>query len=222
MKERQFFTAITTQAKHQANRCKGWIAQQRHIQGGWQCARNFFSLYPPHYETTPEYTAARAWFRRYQPTADGGYDKALDYAWRAFEQIGKASEALDRKAESIMKADGLFAGAIGIGINALQIKSPAAFVPAVIFFIFSLIAAAIAYKPTGHATTAGVNDLLDDVNTGHGHDAYVAGSIYCAIVGSGTVNGWKATRLKYAIGFQVVALVCLLIPVIAFYVPNWR
>jgi hypothetical protein len=188
------------------------IPKQR-IYAGWRRCRLVFIA--PRYTDTPEYENATKWLGEFKPIDSDGYVKGLEYAWKMFEKIASAGDALDRKADNIIKSAGLIAGLLGLAINTLRVGEPTAFAPALIAFVVSLLFAAVACSPTANAASAGVNDLLDDITDGKHKDAFVAASIHCAIAGCSAVNDWKARRIRWSTTAFVIGLCLLLLPIIA-------
>lgn len=168
---------------------------------------------PPHSQDVA-YQSATAWLKKLNPKADAqGYDKALTYAWRRFDQVNSASETLDKKADNIMRNAGLVAGLLGLAINTIKISYPQLLIPSLVAFTASLIIAALACNPTGGATSASVADVIDDVADGHTSDAWMAASVHCAIVGRNALNNWKADRIRWATYAFCIGLALFLVPV---------
>lgn len=172
-----------------------------------------FAVCPPHSQDVA-YQSATAWLKKLNPKADAqGYDKALTYAWRRFDQVNSASETLDKKADNIMRNAGLVAGLLGLAINTIKISYPQLLIPSLVAFTASLIIAALACNPTGGATSASVADVIDDVADGHTSDAWMAASVHCAIVGRNALNNWKADRIRWATYAFCIGLALFLVPV---------
>jgi hypothetical protein len=168
----------------------------------------------PPYDQDEDYQQAFDWLQNFKPLDTvQGYDKALEYAWRRFEQVSSASETLDKKADNIMRNAGLVAGLIGLAINIIKIDYPAALVPSLAAFMFSLILAALACNPTGASATASVQDVLEDVTNGHSSDAWMAASLTCAIAGRNAMNNWKADRIRWSTYAFCAGIVAFALPV---------
>jgi hypothetical protein len=168
----------------------------------------------PPFDQHCDYHDAKEWLGKFAPVLDReGYDKALEYAWKRYEQAGSASETLDKKADNLLRNAGLVAGLLGIGINAFRIDTPALLVPSLILFTASMFFGAIACNPAAGATSASVQDLLDDITAGHTSDAWVAASIHLAIVGRTCGNEWKAQRIRWSTAAFCLGLLAFLLPI---------
>jgi hypothetical protein len=168
----------------------------------------------PKFADDENYKSATQWIENFTPSSSSeGYDKALAYAWRKYDQVTSASEALDKKADNLMRNAGLVAGLLGLAINTIQIGYPQWLIPSLVAFTASLMLAAFACNPTGGATTASVQDVLDDVTSGHSSDAWIAASISCAIAGRSAMNNWKAERIRWATYAFCAGLSLFLVPV---------
>ena len=175
----------------------------------------WFAVCPP-YDKDAAYEAANAWLRNdFKPNSEiQGYDKALAYAWRRFDQGSSASETLDRKADNIMRNAGLIGGLLGLAMNTLKMGEPRLLIPSLVAFIVSLMFAAVACSPTGSAATASVEDAISDIGAGHSSDAWIAASLHCAVVGRDAVNNWKAKRIRWATYALCAGLVLFLLPIV--------
>jgi hypothetical protein len=170
----------------------------------------------PSYLEDSNYKLSETWLREFKPSDSAqGYDKGLTYAWRRFDEVTASSETLDKKADNVMRNAGLVAGLLGLAINAVHVGHPWLLIPSLIAFVVSLVLAAIACNPTGGATTASVQDLLDDITSGHANDAWIAASISCAVAGRNVTNNWKAERIRWATYAFCAGLILFVVPVIA-------
>lgn len=173
---------------------------------------------PPTYQTDRSYRAAIDWLQKFKPSGEvQGYDKALEYAWRKFDQVCAASEMLDKKADNLMRNAGLVAGLLGLSLNTLKVDTPKLLIPSLMAFIISLIFAAIACAPAGGATTATVCDLLDDIGNGRAKDSWIAASVHCAIVGRGSLNNWKASKIRWSTRAFCLGLFLFALPMLALF-----
>jgi hypothetical protein len=166
------------------------------VRGCW----NWFAVCPP-FDQDPAYQAANAWLHdEFKPNSEiQGYDKALAYAWRRFDQGASASETLDKKADNIMRNAGLIAGLLGLAMNTLHMGQPKLLIPSLVAFIVSLMFAA---------------DAISDIGAGHSSDAWISASLHCAVVGRDAVNNWKAKRIRWATYALCAGLVLFLLPIV--------
>lgn len=186
---------------------------------------------PPDYTCGPAYAEAMTWLNRFQPDESlSGFDDALAYAWKKFDQAHSASESLDKKADILMRNAGIVGGLLGITFNfvkpagavGLDSWTATLLIPSLVALLVSLIFAAHAHQPAGHASSATVSDLLDDIAAGKGSQAYLAASLHLAIVGRGCLNDWKARHLTISTYSFVVGLMLLLVPFIVSALPSLR
>jgi hypothetical protein len=166
---------------------------------------------PPPHEKSKDYEAAIAWLHRFKPSGDEGYDKALAYAWKKYDEICSASEALDRKANNLVQSTGVVTGLLGFGITSLQLSHIGWTIPTFVLGVASIILAAVACSPSASPTSASVADLLDDITEGHKTDAWIAASLHCAIRGRDVTNNWKAARIRWATWILAIGLGWLVI-----------
>lgn len=186
----------------------------------WACVLAIFR--PPSYSLGKAYLAAIEWLKQFQPSEKAeGYDKALEYAWRKFDQVCSASEMLDKKADNLMRNAGLVAGLLGLSLNTLKVDTPKLLIPPLLAFVVSLIFAALACAPAGGATTATVRDLLEDIGKGHAKDSWIAARVHCAIVGRASLNNWKASRIRWSTCAFCLGLFLFLLPILALF-PTFR
>ena len=175
--------------------------------------RDFFTA--PKYTETKEYKAAADWLKSFEAEDSTEYDKAIDYAWKMFEQVSTTSETLDRKAENLMRLVGLVGGLLALAVNTFEVALSRMITLPLLVLICSLFFALQAYTPAARAVPARASDLLDDLTKrGKGNrdiDAYLAGSIHCATAGIQGINRWKANKLWWSAWMFLIGLVLLAI-----------
>jgi len=180
---------------------------------------NIRSLWtPPDYKESSGFKAAEKWLsEQTAPDDTEGFDKGLEYAWKRYDQVSSASETLDKKADNLMRNAGLVAGLLGVVMNTLKVVDPRFLAPSLGAFVLSLICAAIACNPTGGATSASVDDVVDDIRKGHASDFWIAGSLHLAIVGRTCLNNWKADRIRWSTTLFCIGLALLVLPVFGLF-----
>lgn len=198
-------------SKVKASLSRGWGSARVRCTSGWARVRKYCVC--PSFDQDKAYLEALAWLRAFAPSSDvQGYDKALSYALRRYDQVSSASETLDKKADNLMRNAGLVAGLLGLAINTIKIEYPASLIPSLVAFTASLVLAALACNPTGGATSASVADVIDDITAGHPSEAWIAASVHCAIVGRNALNNWKADRIRWATYAFCAGLGLFLVP----------
>lgn len=180
---------------------------------------NIRSLWkPPEYTQSSGYKAAENWLNELTaPEKTEGFDKALEYAWKRYDQVQSASETLDKKADNLMRNAGLVAGLLGLVMNSFKNVDARLLVPSLVAFILSLIFSVIACNPTGGATSASVDDVIDDIRKGHTSDFWIAASLHLAVVGRMCLNNWKADRIRWSTTLFCAGLIFLALPVLGLF-----
>lgn len=199
-------------------RAGGWLKSKAAKE--WRFVWGVFAC--PPFDSSPRYIEACEWHSNYTPAGEkderGGYDAALEYAWRRYEQACDAETTLDKKANNLLRNASIIAGLLGLGLGTLKLTAPAMLLPSLALFTLSMAMASIACNPTVGATSASVKDLLDDIAESHMYanwdrNALVAGSIHCAITGKEWVCEWKANRIRASTLAFVGALFFFALPV---------
>lgn len=173
-------------------------------------------LLPPDLEQDAPYRDAVGWAREFTPEADkDSYSVAYEYAKRKFDQSVAHFDALDKKADELMRTAATIAALLVAAIKALDVNVTGWMIAAFALFLLTIILAAITRRPTLQATPGSVREVLDFVDDFRIHDrhqieALVAASLRCAIVGTQPAIKWKSNQISRATALFVLAVLLLL------------
>lgn len=175
-------------------------------------------LLAPDLRLDAPYREAVNWTREFTPQPDkDSYSVAYEYAKRKYDQSVAHFDALDKKADELMRTAVTIAALLVAAIKALDVDVTGWVIGASLAFLATVILAAITRRPTLQATPGSVREVLDFVDDFRIHDrhqieALVAASLRCAIVGTQPAIRWKSNQISRAT-VLFVAGILLLLPV---------
>ena len=170
----------------------------------------------PAFHDDADFQNAVLWAREFTPERDKeSYSVACEHAKRKYDQTVAHFDALDKKADDLMKTAVTIAALLVGAIKALEVGITIWLISAFLAFLGTIILAAIARRPTLQATPGSVHELMGFVEDFRIHDRYqiealVAASLRCAIVGTSLSIRWKSNQLSRATVLFVSGVLLLL------------
>ena len=136
---------------------------------------------------------------------------ALDHAKRKYDQTVTHFDAIDKKADDLMKSAVTIAALLVGAIKALGVDVTGWLICSFLAFLSTIILAAIARRPTLQATPGSVHEILGFVEDfrirdRHQIEALVAASLRCAIVGTQLSIQWKSDQVSRATVLFVIGV----------------
>lgn len=170
----------------------------------------------PDLELDAPYRDAILWAREFTPQAEkDSYGVAYEHAKRKYDRSVAHFDALDKKADELMRTAVTIAALFVAAIKALDVNVTGWTIGAFAMFLLTIVLAAITRRPTLQATPGSVREVLDFVDDYRIHDrhqieALVAASLRCAIVGMQPAIRWKSNQISRATALFVGGVLLLL------------
>lgn len=170
----------------------------------------------PVLEGDADYQEAVRWAREFGPEPEKiSYSIAYEYAKRKYDQSVAHFDALDKKADDLMKTAVTIAALLVGAIKALEVNVTPWLIGAFLAFLGTIILSAISRRPTLQATPGSVHEVLgfvEDFRIQDRHQivALVAASLRCAIVGTRMSIRWKSNQVSRATVLFVIGVLLLL------------
>lgn len=162
------------------------------------------------------YQQAVAWAREFTPEpGKDSYSVAFEHAKRKYDENVAHFDALDKKADELMRTAVTIAALLVGAIKALDVTVTPWLIGAFLAFLGTIIVSAIARRPTPQATPGSVQEVLrfvEDfrIQDRHQIEALVAASLRCAIVGTQLAIRWKSDQVSRATALFVTGVLLLL------------
>lgn len=175
-------------------------------------------LRAPSFEQDAAYRQSVVWAREFTPeSGKDSYSVAYEHAKRKYDQSVAHFDALDKKADALMRTAVTIAALLVGAVKALDVSVTGWMIGAFLLFLATIVISAITRRPTLHATPGSVHEVLGFVDDFRIHDrhqieALVAASLRCAIVGTQLAIRWKSKQISRATALFVTG-VLLLLPV---------
>ncbi len=171
---------------------------------------SIFDLFRPRDFTKNEnWRNADEWYKQFNPKKeDADYKRVLDFATSRYDEMKKAHEDLDKKAEWC------FALAIATtgGLIAYRDKLEMTLnwcAPSLVFLLGAMWFALRTKLPGPSAAPFAVSGGIERTENTEHFDAWLCASLHCATIGMEVVNAWKARQLQAAGRLIVVGIFVL-------------
>lgn len=162
-----------------------------------------------------DYQDAVRWAREFTPEPNkDSYSVAYEHAKRKYDQSVAHFDALDKKADELMKTAVTIAALLVGAIKAIDVNVTPWLVGAFPAFLGTIILSAITRRPTLQATPGSVHEVVGFVEDfrirdPHQVEALVAASLRCAVVGTRMSIRWKSNQVSRATVLFVVGVLLL-------------
>jgi hypothetical protein len=170
----------------------------------------------PPFESDASYLAAVAWAREFSPEAGkDSYSAALQHANQKYSTSLGHFDALDKKADDLMRTAVTVAALLVAAVKAFDVEMSGWMVAAFLCFLAAVVVSAIARRPGLQATPGEIREVLgfaEDfrISDRFQVEALVAASLHCAVVGMEPAIRWKSDQLRRATVLFVVGVLLLL------------
>ncbi|MHB8973574.1 MAG: hypothetical protein ACYC3X_25405 [Pirellulaceae bacterium] len=157
----------------------------------------FFSLHQS-YLTHPSYKDAHAAIQDLPPITDDTKLKlAIEYAKAKYQEYGETFDALDEKADSLLRLTSGGGVAFAVAMKIAEITPTWPLLTSLVLVILSAVFALIARFPVSKASTPEIMDVIEDLKE---YDAkrlsgHFPASYHCAVVGLRIANDRKAAHV---------------------------
>lgn len=182
----------------------------------WYLPKKSWIIAPP-FEQDAQYQEAVAWAREFSPEpGKEAYGAALQHAKEKYGNSVSHFDALDRKADDLMKISVTVAALLVAAVRALQVEMTSGLIGAFLCFLAAVILCAIARRPSLQATPGSTREVLGFVEDFRIRDrfqieALLAASLHCAAVGIQPQIRWKSDQVSRATGLFIAGIILLLL-----------
>jgi len=173
--------------------------------------------FPPIIQDDPLYRETDAWALDYTPSKkDDVHSPVLQFAERRFDQMVKATENVDKKADDLIRTASTIGAALVAATKIFAASNAFLISPTVMFLVLATIVASRARTPMFHSQPHSVRTLinvaaLEDIESKVQLECVAAASLLCATIGIRVINNWKATQVARATALFCCALILLFV-----------
>lgn len=166
-------------------------------------------IYAPQHQLDADFAAAELWARQYSPVGQPDtYEVIHEFSQKQYDMRVGLAEALDKKADDLMRFVVLIVGAIvaAASTRLIRIESSAALalaILAILAFLASVGIAAIARIPAELSAPMTAQEILAVADsavlpTKEQIHSVAAASLHVAVIGIDIINKWKSIQIKRA------------------------
>jgi|AGTN01.3.fsa_nt_gi hypothetical protein len=171
------------------------------------------AILPPDFREDPGYRLASNWNGFDDPDPNCDYELALEEVRAQFDAYDSAFEALDQKAERMLRT---CAAALGLEVTviaAFKVQPDGWFYSSLALLVLAILILAVAQWPAFIPSRPNGRELIEGMHLAKDRHAWLACAFHKQLQGFPCVLHWKATCIERGVWLLVFA-VALLIPAI--------